>query len=585
MLWDAQLYTVTVRSPQRWKPWMRSVLPVATIIAGVVLVYLPSLRNGFVGWDDNLLITENSLVRGVTWEHVKAAFTRYDPELYIPLTFLSYQLDYAIWGMNPFGFHITNLIFHAANAALVFFLLVRLLKRFQPDSSQAPIIHFPFGPLFVALLWAIHPLNTEAVVWASARKDVLSAFFFLLSLSLYLRSDDAPQSWSLLPIPYLLSFLSFFFGLLSKVTIATGPGVMLLIDWTTHRPVNRRRITLLLPFVVLSIIFLIVAAFGKETGTSFAWEKALIGTKAFWFYLGKIAVPVGFSVLYPYTRPIALSTPDLFLSASGVLILVAATLMAYRRRKHVVVLAILWYIALLVPTFNTIAKGHDELQDVYFASDRYPYIASIGVFLLIGFFLRPLYQWRGVHAIIISLAVILGGLTMRQSLVWRDTPSLFRHVLAYYPNSHVAHTNVGVTLFQEGNIEGAMAEFRRALAIRPNGMAYYNIGQIHLLREEPEEAMESFRRAIDVSPMEVDSYLYLSALLINRARFEEAERVLAAMFGIHPQNAQLYAKLGLVRARQGRWAEAHTAYQRALQLDPENVDVQRAIGELEEGRN
>src|SRR3989344_3646014 len=152
------------------------------------------LQNDFVTWDDGLLITENPIIQDISWENVKAAFTTYDPELYIPLTFLTYQMDYAVWGMRPFGFHLTNLILHTGNAILVFWLMTLLLKNFQRTSNNQItnniITRTPGNvwiALAVALLWSLHPLNTEAVAWASARKDLLSGFFFLLSVCGYLQ--------------------------------------------------------------------------------------------------------------------------------------------------------------------------------------------------------------------------------------------------------------------------------------------------------------------------------------------------------------------------------------------------------------
>ena len=169
-------------------------LPIGLIIVLTLLVYGKSLGNAFVRWDDSMLIYENPIVREISWKSLKAAFTTYDPELYIPLTFLSYQIDYAIGGMHPFGFHLTNLVLHTLNAVLVFFLLQLLLSGNNPPlplKGEGRVRVAGRGTAFlVALLWAIHPLNTEAVVWASARKDVLSTFFFLGSLCTYLKWRD-----------------------------------------------------------------------------------------------------------------------------------------------------------------------------------------------------------------------------------------------------------------------------------------------------------------------------------------------------------------------------------------------------------
>lgn len=538
----------------------------AIIAAAAILTYAASLSNGFVGWDDGSLILDNPIVHALTPATIWAAFTTFDPELYVPLTFVSFQLNHLVSGLDPFAYHATNLALHIIASFLVGRLVMALTGR--RDAGFA-----------ASLLFALHPINTEAVSWISARKDVLSAVFFLLTVLCYRRFRRA-HVWRF----YGLALLCVSLGLLSKVSVVVAPLALLLLDWYEERPLTRRSLLRLSPFFVLSFVFMVIGMFGKVTGSAFVWEKILLGCRAVFLYLGKLLVPVNFSLLYPYTQPIGIGSPDLLLSLIAVLFVLAGTALLMRRGYRTTAFAVFWFIILLLPTFNSIARGHDELQDAYIGSDRYAYLAGIGVFLLVGvLFARLRERWNAVAwAALVVVALVLGFLANRQSLIWIDTPTLFRHVVAVQPNSHVAHTNVGVALYEEGDSDGAMREFESAVGIRPNGRAYYNIGQIHLLREEPEEAMEAFRQAIKASPVDIDSHLYLALLLINRSRFDEAQSVLAAALDVEPEGAEIYAGFGLLAERQGKRDEAVKAYRRALELDPENADLTAKIAELEE---
>lgn len=229
----------------------------------LLIIYGSSLTNDFVRWDDGLLIYENPAIRSITPSTLKTIFTSYDPELYIPLTFFSYQIDYLIGGTHAAIYHAQNLLWHTLNALLVALLLWRLTRQGWPS-------------LFGGLLFALHPLNTETVAWSSARKDVLSTFFFLVSLLSYLSYRTQKKRSA-----YAFSLLSFTLGLLSKVTVITLPVVLFLFDFREHRRWSGKMLVEKIPYLLLSVLFAVIATAGKSgvLSASTLSEKILLSLR------------------------------------------------------------------------------------------------------------------------------------------------------------------------------------------------------------------------------------------------------------------------------------------------------------------
>ncbi|MDD5026508.1 MAG: tetratricopeptide repeat protein [Candidatus Peribacteraceae bacterium] len=538
-------------------------LLICGIVALTLVVYGRSLGNEFVTWDDGSLIIENPLVHSLSFSSLIGAFTSYDPELYVPLTTLSYQFNYFVAGLHPFTYHFTNLALHILNVLGVVWVVFLLYKK----KSVA---------IAVGLLFAVHPLNTEAVAWASARKDVLVTVFFLLTLGWYITflrtSEQRYRLWSV---------IAFLLALLSKVTVILTPFLLLLIDWYEGKPVNRTALKEKWPYLFLAVLFGVVAWFGKATSGSFLFEKVLIGMKSIIFYLLKLLWPVHLSAIYPYTSPIALSTSDLFFSTAAV---IALCVVVYIFRRHrIIVFAWLFYLSMLLPTLTNITRGRNELLDVIFASDRYAYIPVIGILIFAGLLFQALRnRWRriadgGLALLICMLAIA----AYAQSLTWKDSRSLFTQVLACYANSYVAHTNIGTELFKSGDIDGAMAEYERAVAIRPDGTTYYNIGQIHLSYGRTNDAIAAFRSAIAVSHKDPDPFTYLGVLLLEQGNASEGKAMLEKAYALKGAMPQTAYYLGVIAAQEGRKEEAAAFFRESITLGMDSAEVEpnlRALG-------
>jgi tetratricopeptide (TPR) repeat protein len=538
-----------------------------------LVVYGRSLANEFVNYDDGLLIYNNPISQGLTLRNLHLAFTSYDPELYIPLTFLSYQVNYAIGGLNPIGYHVLNLLLHTGNA-LLFAGIAWLLTRKHAVA------------LIAGLLFLVHTLNVEAVAWAAARKDLLASFFFLASLGALLLSREKSSKW------YIFSLIFFACALLSKVSTIMLPLVVLILDWCERRPLlTKQKIVELAPYIVLCIAFAIVAALGKIGTGSLFLEKILIGGKAAVFYLTKLFIPVGLSPLYPYTQAITLGSPDLLTS---LLILIAITVICIVALKWNRVPLAAWMIfgLLILPSFGNIAKGQEAFRDIYFASDRYAYLASLSLILFGALLLdRARHFWKWPTQILCGVVLVaIGVLSYRQSLVWHDTETLFTHVLAHYPNSQLAHNYVGSYKFERGDLTGALDEYDKSLAIRPNDLGYFNKGVVLERQGKLGEAMDAYRGAIAMNPVSMDARINLGAILLAANQLREASSLFQAAIdsapvytGVRDVRSLLilaYFNLGVAQENLGNTEEAVAAYQHVLALDPNDAEAGEKVRTL-----
>lgn len=545
----------------------RRLLPIGLTVGLTLLVYGSSLGNSFVRWDDSMLIYENPIVREISWRTLKAAFTTYDPELYIPLTFLSYQLDHAIGGMHPFMFHFTNLVLHILNAVLVYALLALV---FRSCRSEKTMTH-SWIAFFIALLFALHPLHTEAVAWASARKDVLSTSFFLASIVSYLSWREAGGR-----VRYWGSVLLHFCGLLAKVMTLTLPVVLVLLDCFQGRKIKRRVLWEKAPYVILSGVLGVVGLFGKESALSAStfWEKFLMAPKSAVFYLQKMLWPSGLSVLYPYTGVVTIRSADFAVPLVLFLVLVyVAGWLWFRWRQASVGL---WFFLITVtPTFLNFAKGGD--MDRYFASDRYVYIPSIGIFLLFGVVLLQLHErvrWtktsRGAAWVTAALCVLLLGYRSRvQAQLWGNTELLLQNVLRLYgDSSHVAHNNMGNVYRLRGDLPSALEEYKQALAIRPHSKTLANLGATYRRLHRYPEATVAYQKALELNPKNPEVSIGLGLVSLELGKFTDARKAFEQAIADDPRSEEAYVNLGAIAMHGGKTNEAIEHYRKALAANP-----------------
>lgn len=536
------------------------------LLCGVTLAaYVPNLlTSDFVSLDDTLLITGNATIQELTPRSVFHAFTSYDPELYVPLTLVTYQLEHAVAGLTPQVYHFTNLLLHIASALVLFFLAAMILRSYTAG-------------FFVALLFAIHPLNTEAVAWAAARKDVLSTFFFLLTLYLFERAERFDEvylkKWSI---------LTFLCALLSKVTVLPLVLILPLLGLMRGKAPRDLNGKCYWPYAALGVVFAGIAYYGKtkNLGNLSLWDYALIGCKSTVFYLGKIFWPVDFSVSYHQMTPVTLAAPEFSVPVVFVLVLVCVMLwMFWKRWIFPASCLLFFFLTVSVNFFNVWKNGM-----LFFASDRYAYIPAIGIFLLFGYLLTKLFavvrSRTGAERIMyldITLGILLTGilfpLTVAEAFVWQGSESLYIHALTVLPTSVMVLNNLGDLYVDEGKEDQGMALFLRAVESDPkNIVALTNIGNLYKKHGDLANAEKYYRIAAESVPKNpfpehlMGLYL-LGELQIDTGKTEEGLDTLGQAVILGGQYAEPYFNLGLMLEKLGRKDEAIQIYQAGVNVN------------------
>jgi Flp pilus assembly protein TadD len=570
--------------------WVKPVIPVLLAIL-TVLAFLPSLQNGFVNWDDQPNLLENPNYRGLGWTNLYWMFTTFHHSLYRPLTWVSLGLDYIFWGMNPLGYHLTSLLFHAANAVLVFYLTQQLLTLRYTTGVAPTDLSVRMPAAFAALAFAVHPLRVESVAWVSARNDVLSAFFLLLTVIFYLQyakreaSDQNSRRW------FAAALGAYACSLLSKASGVTLPLVLLVLDvyplgrlgnqgW--FNPFVRKVWWEKLPFFFLALIAGVAAFAAKyEYGSMAAVEAYGFSARAaqslygLSFYLWKTLVPLDLSPLYE--RPADLSILDFVSLRSGIIFsAVTAGFIVARRRWPAGLAAWICYVLFLVPTLG-IAQSGPQI-----AADRYSYLACVGFAVLAGGALVEAWQlWRSGRAGAMNFVLVnsfaafivlgLGYLTWRQTEIWHDSERFWNHALAVMP-SGLPHYYLGTVLADRGRTDEAIDHFRHTLEINDSyADAHYNLGKLLARRGDFNEAGQHFRSAVKLNPNDAGAHSGLGLILAREGNLAEAARYFRRALEINPADPAALNNMGITLAREGDLDGAIRYFKRAVETNPSDA--------------
>ena len=527
------------------------------IVLLCIAVFGMHLGNDFVLLDDGILIFRNPFVAQLTPWSLKMIFTTYDPELYVPLTLFTYQVEHLLFGFTPFFFHLDNLLLHSANALLVLTIMYRITRNNLAIAA------------FVAMLFAIHPLHTEAVLWASARKDTLAALFFLLSMDAYLRYRSREnKQW------YIGSILFFLLALLSKVSVIMLPFILLMLDVREKRPLKKSLLEQI-PYFVLAVIFGIVAILGKTKNIagSDPLTTVLLAGKSTVFYILKLFVPLQLSVIYPQTDPVSLMAPEFIAIVIGCLALAIIFLLSLRYAKDAA-FGLAFFGLMLIPNYSNFLKN----GFLFFASDRYAYLASIGFFFALGALLMPLVRKKSTIAAsaFVTVIVIFSGLTFAHGKTWKNSEALYRNVLDKYPRSGVALNNLGDVLMKQGNAAAAKEYFELALEIAPTLLqAHLNLGNVYRTENALDKAVKEYETFIRIAeqkdvmgPEDMAGYYFLGETLESMGKHQESIRQFEIATEKGPEFAETFFNLGLQYQKRGRTNEAVKIFEQAVHVDP-----------------
>jgi len=578
----------SARLPRTLPSWIDPLL--VALLA--VLAFLPGFFGQFVTWDDDRNFLFNPAYRGLGWRELRWMFTTSHMGPYVPLTWITLGADYLAWGLRPRGYHLTSLAFHAATAALLMFVARRLLGAAVP---MAPEAARRVGAAAAALAFAVHPLRVESVVWITERRDVVSGLFFMLAVLAYLRfAQDAvatPRRW------YAASLGCFAAALLSKSIVVTLPVALLILDvyplrrlggragWTG--PGARRVYLEKVPFLALSAAasaaaFLALAHLENMP----SWDvfgpgpRAAVSVQALIFYLWKTLWPLGLSHLYELPARVEPLAPKALASAALVL-LISIAVAAARRRAPALAAAWCFYAVSLLPVLGIFQNGPQM------AADRYTYLACLGWALLAGGAVtwsatqcltgpRPRAGGAVLAAAALAL-VLLVALSARQSLVWLDSFTLWRHAIAVDPTSPRAHAGLAVTLVRDGQAEEALAPLATALRLNP-ALPEALIGFAVALSalDRPNEALPYAREAVARKPSGAALHGVLGE--VQRARgdlaaavgsFREATRLAPDVAANHYDLAVTLAALGRTAEAAAALEEGRREASRVQRADPE----------------
>ena len=580
-----------------------------TLALVTAALYWPMMHYPFINIDDEQYITSNPHVQaGLTWPGIVWAFKNTEAANWHPLTWISHMLDCQWYGLYPGGHHSTNLIFHVINTLLLFLWLRQITGALWRSA-------------LVAALFAWHPLRVESVAWAAERKDVLSAFFWILTLMAYTRYAQCVASGKrqvartasflsrvtchVSPY-YLLALLFFAGGLMSKPMVVTLPFVLLLLDfWPLERfsrftfhvsrsekpstPINRepaesaaRLIGEKLPFLALALAGSVVTYLIQKSGGA-VWSLGVLpfharvanALLAYVRYLSKTFWPADLAIIYPYPR----QWPVMAVMGAALLLAIWSGLFLWRARQNPYLLVgWFWFLGTFIPAIGLVQVGAQSM------ADRYTYLPGIGLFILIVWGLndflifRP--QWR-------KMAMLTGGLALAGCLagtgiqlnLWQNNVKLLRHAINVTRDNFVACNFLGRVLDDSGQKDEALLLYAESVRIEPHyPQAQFNLGMALLNRGWAEKACEPLAAAVRLVPDNAGARYYFGMALMDGGRLDDATVQFNEALRLNPNLAGAQSKLALVFIKQGKTAEAIPHFAETVRLLPNDAEARFNLG-------
>lgn len=536
-------------------------------------VFGPSVTYKFIPYDDGAYVFDNpDVVRGLSARTVRWAFTHSELYLWTPLTTISHMLDCQIFGLHPWGHHLTNVLLHIATVIALFLVLRRMSGSLWPSA-------------FVAALFAIHPLRVESVAWVAERKDVLCGLFFMLTLGAYVHYVRKRS------LPRYLAVMAFFaLGIMAKQMIVTLPCVLLLLDYWPLDRFKPPRISVFLRLLAEKVpLFALTAAscyqsFAERNSVAaavpglhqFSWLRIENALVSYIIYIGKMLFPVDLAVYYPYPESIPAW------QALGALVLLAGisiAAFALRKTHPAFFTGWFWYLGMMAPVIGFVPLGKEG------HADRYTYLPQIGLAIAIAWEVARFSEsWRHRGEILsfataLSLAA-LTSLAARQAGYWHDGVVLWEHALSCTPDNGVARNYLGNSLqYETRDIDGAAAEFGKAIALSPHyAEPENNLGLILLGENDVDGALVHFQKALNIDSGHVEARGNLAIALIKKNRIDEAIVQLEMLVRFKPNRPDVYNNLGFALQQKGDIDGAIAQFRKALDIKPDFIDARESLG-------
>ena len=593
------------------------------------LVYLSSLQDGFVAWDDTYYVLDNPHIRSLGADFFRWAFFDFYASNWHPLTWISHALDYAVWGLNPLGHHLTNNILHVANTFIVVLLVMKLLEaanRPQHNAPSAPPLNFSprrirpgaerggwgeLNPTFTliaagttGLLFGLHPLHVESVAWVAERKDLLCAFFYLLSIIMYMKfAMSAPGSRFTIHDSRSARFLFyalclFILALLSKPMAVSLPVVLLLLDWYPLERFRSFRAFLSallekLPLILLSIASSAITVVAQKTGGAMEplrfvplTTRLLVAGRSLSVYLWKMVMPLDLVPFYPYPQDASFLSPQYLFALLLAAAMTIACLAAARRQK-VWLAAWGYYIVTLLPVIGIVQVGSQSM------ADRYTYLPSIGPFLIAGVVAAGAYgkMARGRKR---SLPKLAGGiaavvlltsmsyLTVQQVHVWKNGMAFWSYVIEKEPlEVAIAYNNRGFVFLGEGKTKNAIEDFQTALRVEPvYAEARNNLCIAYKSAGLYSEAVKQCQRAVGIRPDYAEAYNNMGAAYKAEGMSDAAIEQFRIALRLKPDYAEPLFNLGIIYLDRGDLEIARKCFEYGLRIKPDDYRAQEVLNQI-----
>ncbi len=542
--------------------WLKITVALGLFGASLAL-YCRAVGHDFVYFDDTLYVQENERVMGgVTWENLRWAAGARVAANWHPITLVSLMLDRHLFGPGPWGFHFTNILLHAVNTAVLFLVLERMTGRFWPSA-------------LVAALFGWHPTHVESVAWISERKDVLSALFGLAALGAYGAYARRTTWWR-----YALVFVLLALGLSAKPMLVTWPFVLLLLDyWPLGRLARNvagakaagrapaiRLVIEKIPLVALAAASCVVTlVVQRQEGavtplTALPLERRLLNAVvSYYTYVAKTIWPAGLAMPYPYAKESDRLLPVVV--GSVALLLVTVAVIATARRRPYLLVGWLWFLGTLVPVIGLIQVGQQAL------ADRYLYLPSIGLFIMIAWTVADWASARPIRAGFATVASlvwlgVLAAVTWRQIGHWRDTGTLAERAIAVTQDNYLAHEALAMFHYEQAKYDQAIREFDKALSIRFDASRphFYKAAALLELQKEPERAYYHLSHAQRLGHDAARTTTKMARALVQLRRYDQARRRYLEALKLQPNLGEAILGLGDLYARMGRADEARRIF-------------------------
>lgn len=542
------------------------------LIAATLLLYSPLKENKFINYDDRGYVTSNQYVqKGLNWKNVVWAFKTTTLANWHPLTWIFYELDCQLFGLNPAGHHLTNLLLHVTNVVVLFLLLHRWTSALWRSA-------------WVAALFALHPLNIESVAWVAELKNVLSTLFWFLTLWAY--------GWYVLKPNwrrYLAVIVLFVLGLMAKPMLVTLPFVLLLLDYWPLRRITfgspdtspqSKTLTFLvlekLPLMLLSAASCVITVFAQKSGGALVSVAAVpwrirISNALFAYadYIVKMFWPDKLAVFYPIPTH---GYPWWQLALAALLVAVVTTIVWTARSRRYPLVCWGWYLGTLVPVLGLVQVGGQSM------ADRYVYIPLIAIFVMIVWGAADWAMGRQSLQRILTVCAIgilfaLSVVARHQLLRWHDDFALFTYILKNSPQNSIAHQNLGAALGNAGHPDEAFQHFRMAAEINPqDGDAHYNLGLYYLQKGKPEQAIAEYGLCLywtDNQEIAAKARFDLGLAFSQKGEIDQAKANYRTAIKLDPENPQAYVNLGVILYSEKKPDEAMKLFEKALQAGPD----------------